>query len=175
MADIRGLDPQGHPRDVGVTNDGSVLVTSRAYQTRRIVVPGIGASSAYASGDAFGAKFTFSVPAEGTIATVMFIDRDDEGLAKELVLFNDDFAATTDNSAFAVSDNDLLLCRGVIPITTFFDFGNNQIGIATPAMSYNLNDQNSNAGLRTFYCQLVTRGVDNIAAGSEPVIYMVIV
>src|SRR3989304_2968583 len=113
MSDIRGKDPQGDFRDVSVTEKGDILVAARVFKTARIIVPGIGAAAAYAAGDAFGDKFRIQVPREGTIATVVFLDLDDEGLQKDLVFFTRDFTATADNAAFAVSDVDLLHCAGV--------------------------------------------------------------
>ena len=168
VADVRGLDPQGDPRNVGVNGVGDLLVSAQVYRSPTIRVPGIGAAAAYVSGDAFGAGFSFSVPVVGTIAHVYFLDYDDEGIQKDLVLFSLPFVATADNSAFAVSDADLRNCVGVAVINTYRNFGNNQFGEAGPALNYV-------APQGTLYAQLVTRGADNIAAGASPEIYLVIV
>ena len=167
MSDIRGLGPDGQPRDIAVTTAGAIKVSS-ALAAPRIPIPGIGTGAAYTSGDAFGAKFSFPAPAEGTIATVVFRDYDDEGLSKEIVLFNTEFTATADNDPFAVSDVDLRNCVGVVSISTFYNFGNNQMGVATPALYYK-------APLNRLFGQVVTRGADNIAVGSIPDISLVVV
>jgi hypothetical protein len=158
---IKGLDTAGQLRDVKTTLDGAVYVHEPPFVVPKRAVPGIGTAAAYASGDAFGTKFFFDVPREGVITQFVFLDYDDEGITKELVLFNADFTATADNSAFAPSDDDLAKCMGVISIDVFYNFDSNQVGIAVPAFSYNLPSGR-------FYAQFVTRGADNIAAGSIP-------
>lgn len=168
MSDIRGVDPQGNPKDVAVDAKGGVYTTARPFYTSNIRVPGIGTAAAYAAADAFGTRFVITVPVEGTIATVVFRDYDDEGLTKELVLFNRDFTETADNSAFAVSDADLVNCVGVVSISTFYNFSSNQIGVALPALYYV-------APYGTLWAQFVTRGADNIAAGAIPDFSMVVV
>ncbi len=147
-----------------------VQVDSGVFQTQTVQVPGIGTGAAYASGDAFGSKITIPVPKSGTISYVVFLDLDNEGATKDLVLFKSDFVATADNAVFAPSSVDLVGCLGVITIDAldFANFSTNRIGRATPAFSYV-----APAGL--LYAQFVTRGGDNIAAGSLPQFFMVIV
>lgn len=125
-------------------------------------------ASAYASGDAFGVKFQLEVPVEGTISNVVFYDWDNEGIQKELWLFREDFADTADDSAWAPSDVDLLNVVGVISIASFKSANANQIGQATPALSYKLAEGR-------FYCKMVTRGADNIVAGQVPSIALTII
>ena len=150
------------------SGEPDIVTTSRVYLTPSVTIPGIGTAAAYAAGDAFGTKFSFNVPVEGTISNVVFIDYDDEGIRKDLVLFGADFTATADNSAFNVSDADLKQALPVITIDLFYNFGANQLGQATPALSFR-------APSRRLYCQLITQGADNIAAGSIPELYLVIV
>lgn len=148
-------DPEP-PEDPGVVVIGPVPVPVTVF------------ASAYASGDAFGNKFVLEgVPEEGTISNVLFFDRDDEGLSKELVLFKADFTGTADDAAFAVTDADMANCIGVVSITNFYNFGANQIGQGTPALSYR-------SPAKRLWCQMVTRGADNIAAGMVPDITLVI-
>lgn len=147
--------------------EGPVTVVGRPVRTLRVTVPGIGTAAAYATGDAFGTKFAIDVPEDGTITNVMFLDYDDEGIDKELLLFSEDFAPTADNAAFAVSDADLSKCVGPIPITRWLNYANNQVGYATPALSYH-------APTGKLYGQLVTRGADNIAAGAIPDLLLVV-
>jgi|TARA_Y100000310_G_scaffold200337_1_gene200398 hypothetical protein len=169
MSDIRGRDPSGQLRDVGVSQHGNLIVAGRVFATPYIEIQGITASAAYATGDAFGGKFNFHVPKSGVIETVTMLDMDDEGIETELWLFHYDFTATTDNSAFAVSDDDLKKLEAVVGITNFANVGNNQVGI------------NNGLGLAyvapegKFYCQCVTRGAPNIAAANIPLVALRIV
>ena len=146
----------------------NVPVTSHIFPSALTEIPGIGTGAAYATADAFGIRFSIVVPVEGTIAQVTFLDFDDEGLNKELVLFSREFTATADNSAFAPSDADLEFCLGVISIDTWYNYSSNQVGIAIPAFHYT-------APSGTLYGQFVTRGADNIAAGSVPKFFMVVI
>lgn len=144
-----------------------IWTNSPVWVTDKLLVPGIGTAAAYLPGDAFGTKFYFTVPAEGLISNINFLDFDDEGSQKDFVLFSEDFTATADNAAFNVSDDDLLNCLGVISVTTFFNFGANQLGTGTPAFGYKTPN-------RRLYCQIVTQGTDNIAAGAIPRVFLVV-
>lgn len=153
---------------LNVLRRGEVWTYSPIHRTQPLLVPGIGAASPYASGDAFGTQMTFSVPDEGTISNVVFLDYDDEGINKELVLFNKLVTETADNAEYAVADIDLTPCLGVCYINTWSNFANNQVGQAYPALSYVTMGEK-------IYGQLITRGADNIAAGLQPAIYLVVV
>ena len=85
------------------------LQRNQVFSTPYMEVPGIGTGAVYAAGEAFGSKFHFNVPKRGVIQTVIMLDLDDEGIETELWLFRNDFTATADNSAFAITDLDLLL------------------------------------------------------------------
>lgn len=142
--------------------------------TRLVQVPGIGTGSAYAAGDAFGTLITFSdvfrtEKCSGTIVSAFFIDLDDEGIQKDVPIYIAPITATTDNSAAAPSDTDVLLCRGHFSISTFLNLGNNQIGTLT---NIGLWVSGSDPNL---YTQLVTQGADNIAASNIPWIGIVVV
>lgn len=165
------VSPQ-NPLAVAVTQrrefpGDDVLTTSRIHRIGPFQVPGIGTAAAYATGDAFGDKFVIDVPLEGMISNLVFYDLDDEGIAKDLVMFAEDFTATADNAAFAVSDDDLLNSVGTISVDQFYDFGNNQMGIGRPAWGYVAHHPR-------LWCQFVTRGADNIAAGSIPRVLLVV-
>lgn len=166
MSDIRGHNPQGVPTDISVTQAGDVFSTVRV-SGEKFQIPGIGTAAAYTAGDAFGVKFMLTVPEMGTISNVIFIDLDDEGKAKELVLFDNDFTGTADNAAFDPTDADTRNCVGVVSIDTFYNYGSNQIGVSTPALSFV-------APRKVLWCQLVTRGADNIAADNIPWIRVVV-
>ena len=146
----------------------SVPVTSHIFPSELVEIPGIGTAVAYATAEAFGTRFPIVVPVEGTIAQVTFLDFDDEGINKELVLFSREFTATADNAAFNPSDADLNFCLGVISIDTWYNYSANQVGVATPAFHYV-------APSGTIYGQFVTRGADNIAAGSIPKFFVVVI
>ena len=165
---IAGLDPLGYPRETQTNINGDLYETVRVFKTDLMPIPGIGTGAAYAAADAFGTKFAFNVPVEGTIANIIFHDFDDEGLVKEFVLFNADFTGTADNSAFAVTDDDLRKCIGVVIVNDYKNYGVNQLGQGTPALTYV-------APAGQLWCQVVTQGADNIAAGSIPEFFMVIV
>lgn len=141
------------------------------YATDWIIVPGIGVSAAYATGDAFGIQFEVPVPVSGTIQSCTFVDKDNEKLAKDIYIFASSFAATADNSAFAPSDPDLQACIGFISIS----------GGDYAANNANAVGHRDNIGLSyvapggKLYCQIVTRGADNIAAGKIPLVQLVIV
>ena len=143
-------------------------MTSRLFVIGPTDVLGIVAAAGYTAADAFGGKFVLDVPKEGTIATVVFHDYDDEGISKEIVLFTSDFVATTDNAEFDPSDADMLNCVGIISVATFYNYKSNQVGIATPALYYI-------APQGKLWGQMVTRGADNIASGSDPDFTMVVV
>lgn len=161
--------------EVRQTEDSAELVTtSHVYQTEPLLIPGIGTGAAYAAGDAFGTKFYFTVPIEGVISNVVLLDFDDEGIQKDLVLFKEDFTATADNSAFSVSDGDLANCIGAVSVNTFYNFGANQLGTGTPAFGYNLTKASNNGNTARLWCQVVTQGADNIAAGSIPKLFLVV-
>lgn len=147
----------------------TVVVANRLAPIPYKEIPGIGTGSAYTAADAFGTKFWFDVPKHGVIEAVVYLDMDDEGIETEIWCFNEDFDATTDNDAFAVSDIDLRKLVAVISIVKFANAANNQVGI--------------NNGLQLpytatsgkLYCQCVTRGAPNIAAANIPQITLRII
>lgn len=155
-------------KDILNTLRTGAVVTSPVYYTQVTGVPGIGTAVAYTAGEAFGTIITFDVPKQGTIANVVFLDYDDEGINKDLVLFNGHFTHTADNAAMAISSGDLRKAIGVAYINSWSDLAANRIGQAFPALSYK-------APQGKLFAQLVTRGADNIAAGALPDIFLVVV
>lgn len=141
-------------------------VANPPLRGERVVIPGITAASAYAVGDAFGDAFSVNVPVNCTISNVVFHDYDDEGIRKDLVIFSRPFTPTADHDAFAPSDADLVSCLGVISIDLFFNFANNQIGMTQNPISFI-------APGGVIWCQMVTQGLDNIAATAIPDIIVV--
>lgn len=143
---------------IPVEVQGSVLVHNKTVPTGFYQVSGIGTGLLYTTGDAFGGKFEIPVPLSGEIRTAVFLDKDDEGLETDLVIFSRDFDATADNAAFAVSDGDLQNFVTTITFATFKNFANNQTStVGSVGVAYV-------APERKLYCQMVTRGGPTIAA-----------
>ena len=138
------------------------------FETRLYQVPGIATAAAYATGDAMGVIMQITVPFSGKIQAARFYDKDLESIAKELWCFRDQFTVTADNGAFAPTDADLENVVAVVPISTFYGANVNSIGsVDGLAISYV-------APTEFLYCQLVTRGADNIAASNIPLIRLYI-
>jgi hypothetical protein len=119
-------------------------------------------AGAYTAGDALGAASQFnSVPDHGTIMSVMVIDRADQGINLDMVLFSRSFTGTADNDEFAPSDADLQNCLGGVLVDTWKNFSTNQMGIV------------DNVGLPYWapegilYFQCVTRGTPTYAATDD--------
>ena len=148
--------------------EGLVRVVDKKTRTGPTVIPGIGAAAVYAADDAFGTLFSVDVPLSGTIQVAVFIDKDDEGIETDLVLFNKEITATADNAAFNPSDADMENFIGTITFATFKNFGSNQ-GSTAAALGLDYV-----APERKIFIQAVTRGAPNIAAGAAPMVSFVI-
>ena len=165
----RGTGPDGKPRELQTDSDGQLLAASPSEATAVNPVPGIGTGAAYASGDAFGITFTLRMPyTKGTISNLVFLDYDNEGIHKELVLFSAPIAGTADNAAFAPSQTELRSCIGVVATEAAYAYSGLQELQGTPALAYS-----APAGL--LYGQFVTRGADNIAAAKIPDFFLQVV
>ena len=142
-----------------------------AYSPTTVVgpyqIPDLTLGGAYAANDAFGGMFTIAVPKFGTITDVIFYDRDDEGLNKDLVLFTRSFSPTANDAPIALRDDELKYSIGPISVDSWTDLLDNRLGRVTPALSYV-------APQGKLWGQWVTRGADNIASGSEPLFALVI-
>ena len=116
----------------------------------------------YASGDALGTATQFSnIPEHGVIMSVMVIDRADQGINLDVVLFKAAFTGTADQAAFNPSDADLQNCLGSILVDTWGNFSTNQVGIVR-----NLGFPYwAPAGILYFQC--VTRGTPTYAATDD--------
>lgn len=162
------------PAQVAIAMTRTPPVAGETRLIGPLQIPGIGTAAAYADGDAFGTVIKFhdcfrSEVCSGTIVGVLFYDLDDEGVNKDVPLFIREIAATTDNNAFAPSDSDLLAWRGTMAISTWFNWGSNQVG-------QNITDRLwIKAESPHLWTQIVTRGADNIAAGALPQIALLVV
>lgn len=163
---------------VGSRAYGQLVQVSRAnqplpmigtLQSIRVPIPGIGAAAAYALDDQMGTAFSFVAPSCGIIREVRFHDLDDEGIDKEIWLFEDSPTLAADNAAFSIADADNLRVIAVFLIGTWRDAVNNQVGLTmnTPA-AYNLGEQ------QTIFGAVKTKGADNIAADALPQLSFVI-
>ena len=153
--------------NIVVSRETPFPVANPPLADQKVSIPGIGTAAAYAAGDAFGTIFSFPVPVNCTINNVTLLDYDDEGIRKDLVIFKAPFVPTADNAAFAPSDADLASCLGVLSIDLQFNFANNQVGMTQNPISFV-------APRGEVWCQLVTQGADNIAAGAIPDIIVVV-
>ena len=141
-----------------------IPVANKTVKIGPFRIEGIPGAVLYTTADAFGSKMQILVPTSGIIQKVIMYDPDDEGVNTELWFFDQDFTATADNAAFAISDADLTNVEATILIDTFRNAGNNQIGEEDNlGIAYN-------APSGALWLQCVTRGGPTIAAGSEPLL-----
>ena len=127
-------------------------------------------TSIYSSGDALGAKSSFSnIPEHGVIHSVMVIDRDSEVANLDIVLFHTDIAGSAANAAFAPSDAELSTCVGSILVSTWKAFSTNSFGIEdNVGMPYWAKDGK-------LYFQCVTRGSPTYTAATDLLVALGIV
>lgn len=151
---------------VEVTN---VVAVSSSIVSILVPIPGIGSGVAYAAGDAVGTAFRIPNAAReagkgGTIETVVLIDRDNERIETDLVLFTQPISGTADNAAFDPDDRELAHCIGHVKITAgeYVAFNDNAEGtVRTVGLTFQT-DQEPH-----LYGQLVTRGAPNLAASTD--------
>ena len=142
--------------------------------TRIVPLPGITTGSAHSDGDALGTPIVFqdvfrAEKCSGIVVGAFVIDKDDEGLQIDIPLFTRPIAGTADDSAFAPTDTELMTCRGVVAVSSFFNWDSNQFGQATNLGMW-ISTESPN-----LYSQVVARGAINIAAGSIPLVGLVVV
>jgi len=156
--------------DTGLLQDAEgrlVLSPSSAntqlHPTALVEVPGIVTASIYVAGDAVGTIFTFGgVPKQGTIQTGVYLDKDDEGIETDIIIFNKAITSVADHDPFGVSDADLDSLVGTITFSTFLDLINNQSSVASGLfLTYTAPEE-------TLFVQMVTRGTPSIAASNLP-------
>lgn len=123
----------------------------------------------YASGELLGGKLTISNAAKsgvhsGVIGTVIISDLDSDSADIDVVYFKSNPTGTTftDQAAFDVADADLTKIICVVPVTDYFVFNDNSIGIAQNAnCPFDLGDET------TMYAALVSRGTPDYAAATD--------
>lgn len=132
----------------------------------------------YATGDAVGGKLTFDFQGDnkafhGLITKIIIIDKDSETAPFDLVLFNDDFTATADQSAFDPTDADLLNCLGFLSIATtdYASFADNSVAVKTSGRQMPCDFVCTKGVL---YGQLVVRGAPTYTAATDIVVKLIV-
>ncbi len=127
-------------------------------------------TDAYTSGDALGAKSSFTnLPTTGIIHSVIVIDRDSEAVNLDLVLFDTDIGGTAANAAFAPSDAELSTLVGAVLVDTWKAFSTNSVGVVdNVGLPYEAKDGK-------LYFQCVTRGTPTYTAATDLLIALGIV
>jgi hypothetical protein len=126
-------------------------------------------TSIYATGDALGGKLTFEnavgAGGAGVLHAVTLVDLDKELAEVDLVLFDQDFTASSDNAVFDPTDADLANCIGVIKVRSsdYASFNDNAVACVT---GVGLAFEGS-GGTRNLYGQLVVRGTPTYTAASD--------
>ena len=141
-------------------------MSATLFQVRLSQTPTVSTTPAYTAKDAVGGKLTFTNAARAsggsiTIPTAIIIDNSQQQPALDLVLFDRDFTASSDNAVFDPTDADLANIVGVIPMTRWFDFNDNSVCVRTGL--------NLAAKLNTtdLFGQLVTRSTPTFVATSD--------
>ena len=121
-------------------------------------------TAAYANGDAVGQKFELDGAAlrpkgGGIIQSMTLVDKDDDGVEVDVVLFDDDFSATTDGSSMNISDEDANKLIGTVNLATYKDQGDVKTATASNIqLGYSCKS-------KSIFGQLITRGTPTYADG----------
>lgn len=146
--------------------DGEVFdVAGQTFTTEFQRIPGITAGAAHAAQDALGKLFIFDgVPERGWIQSGRLFDPDDDNIAIDIIVHNADFGATADDAAYDVSDEDNESIIDIVEFGVFVDLVISRYAFGRAR------GQLYHAPQGKFYCQAITRGASNIAAGKSPMI-----
>lgn len=160
---IKGANSDGEPEAIKVEG-GAALIGAR---TDVISLTPTISTSAYTAADAVGGLLTFADATAkaghtGVIQSVTIIDEAKQSAGLELALFDTTFTPTADNATFAPSDAVILTCIGIIPITTYYDFSVNSVGMAE-----NIGLAFKTSGSANLFGQLLTRGTPTYAATND--------
>jgi hypothetical protein len=163
-----GLSNSGNARPVA---DDNPLPVSSPLTLRAADTAVVTASSAYASGNAVGAKRTFSSMARATgqgglLQSVIVRDKAGQNVNYDLILFDADPTNTTvtDKSAVAVNTADLAKIIGVVQLSGIVLGASSTMGVLTAAgvgLAYKLTSGT------TIYGILVTRGAPTYASTTD--------
>lgn len=141
-----------------------IVSLGRLYSIRNIMVPGIAAADALDINDAFGTVMAIPVPKAGAIVKATFHDLDNEGLGKILWMLDTDPTtnAPASDAAWTLIDNLSHTFVDVLTFSTFRTGSAGQFSASTDVPCWYA----APAGF--LYCQFQTLGADNIAAGVNP-------
>jgi hypothetical protein len=160
------------------TDAGTDMVTADANRGLKVnpgplvrlsVTPVVNTTQ-YTAGDAVGGEMTFSGAARfsgggGTVVGLTVVDKSQQQPTLELVLFNQDFTGTTNNSPFDPSDADLANVVGVIQLAAWYDFNDNSVGYASCSLPFVC----ATTELRG---QLVTRSAPTLISSSDIIVIL---
>ena len=142
--------------------------------TRLYQVPGIATADAFDSGDAFGTPIKLAdlfrpEKGSGLIMGMFLLDLDDEGIQIDVPLFVGPIVGVASDAAASFTDGELMLCRWVFSINTFYNWATNQFG------QTNQNPMHIVAGGPDLWTQLIVIGTPTIAALNVPVLGITVV
>lgn len=122
---------------------GRQLVDAQRRHVTASVTPAISNGAIYAAKDAIGALMTFTAMARasingGRLESVVLVDKGQQKLDLDLVLFSAALTAPTDNAIFDPTDAELATCVGVVKVVAadYFDFNDNSVAVIKPELSY---------------------------------------
>lgn len=151
------------------------MIVTRTVQT--VVTPVISAVT-YTANDALGGLLTFTnalfgPKKTGVIVSAVLVDKANQAMAADLVLFDQEFTPTADNAAFDPSDTDLLNSLGVIQFASgdYAAFSDNAVATVR---NIGLGVTNVGTGEKSLYGQLVTRDAPDYAIGDLVVKLMIL-
>ncbi len=154
------------------SNTGFLVNTGKSVRVP--VTPTISVTI-YAAGDAVGGLLTFTNAARytgggGIIQGVTLIDKDQERVAMQLILFNQSFSVTADNSPFNPSDADLANHIAAINIATastdYFNFATNSVTFKEVNIPFVA------SGGTSIFGQLVTQGTPTFTTTSDLIVIL---
>lgn len=152
---------------------GTSFIGTVGYDLLEITQTPTITAGAYTAGDALGGLLNFidaarTAGGRGEIVKVTIVDDAKQSAPIDLVLFDQTFTATADNSPFDPSDADLQNCLGYVSVanTDYSEFNDNcaatkASGLQMP-FSYDLA-----AGVTSLFGQMVIRVGDTYAATDD--------
>ena len=127
-------------------------------------------AGAYSAGDAVGGKLTFSgCPNDGLIHGLTIIDLSEQAVELDLILFEADFTATSDNGAFDVTAGEEGRLIGSINVATtdYKDIGGLKVAtVKNISLPYELTET-AVTKLGRIYGQLVTPGTPTYVSTAD--------
>lgn len=149
-----------------------------AVRTSISVTPTIQTAGAYTTGYCLGSKLTIAsatriAAGSGTIQSIALADKNKQGIAVDVILFDADPSGSTftDNAAATIVDADLLKILGVVSLVAgdYIAFADNSV-----AVKRDLNIGFKLASGSSLYAVLVTRGTPTYASVSDLVLKVAI-